>query len=206
MASFKGQIYLIKNKINQKIYIGQTAMCKKGYFGSGTLIKLAIKKYGKINFEKKILHDNISDQEELNKLEIYYINLYNSTNSKVGYNLREGGKCSKFKHTEEAKEKIRKRSLQPDNKKRIKDIQKKASEKNKGTKKLKEEKLRMISTKFGEVKEIEIYKKENNNLLYTCNFSTEASQLTGVKPSSIRNNLCGLSNSSGGYIFKYKIR
>jgi hypothetical protein len=67
----------------------------------------------------------------------------------------------------------------------------------------KEEKLRMKSSKFGHVKEIEIYKK-NGEVLHTCNLSTEASNLTGVKRAAIANNLAGLSKSAGGYIFKYK--
>jgi len=28
--------------------------------------------------------------------------------------------------------------------------------------------------------------------------------LTGIKQSGIKNNLCGLSKSAGGFIFKYK--
>lgn len=204
MASFTGEIYLITNKINNKIYIGQSSISKKSYFGGGVLIKLAIKKYGKENFEKTILQQNISSQSQLNDLEIYYINLYNSTDPKIGYNILNGGKRSTFKHSELSKSKISKRSLQEDNKKRIREIQKKACEKNKGTKKSKEEKTRMILKKFGQLKEIEIYSKETNEKLYVCNFSSEASELTGVKSSGIRNNLCGLSNSSGGYIFKYK--
>ena len=50
-------IYQINNKINGKIYIGkhQTKRINDHYYGSGKKILMAIKKYGKENFEKKIL-------------------------------------------------------------------------------------------------------------------------------------------------------
>ena len=58
-------LYQIKNKINNKIYIGvhQTDDINDGYMGSGTEIRKAIKKYGKDNFEKEILEyfDNEDD-------------------------------------------------------------------------------------------------------------------------------------------------
>ena len=49
-------IYEIKNKINGKSYIGQHTFEDLGdYWGSGKLIKMAIKKYGIDNFERIIL-------------------------------------------------------------------------------------------------------------------------------------------------------
>ena len=60
----------------------------------------------------------------------------------------------------------------------------------------------MMITKFGKMREIEIYK--DGQLIDTCNFSPEAVLLTGVKRSSISNNLVGLSKSAGGFVFKYK--
>ena len=63
----KGYIYKITNLINGKIYIGKSIRCDsyhlKTYFGSGIVINLAIKKYGKENFKKEIL-EMISFEEE----------------------------------------------------------------------------------------------------------------------------------------------
>jgi group I intron endonuclease len=126
-----GYIYKTTNLINGKIYIGQKQNKKfiSEYLGSGNLIKRAIRKYGKENFYVCIIHkcDTFS---MLDQKEIYYIKKYNSTNSKIGYNISYGGtaamrgrkhskkvknKISKshigLGHTEETKEKLRQFNL-----------------------------------------------------------------------------------------------
>jgi group I intron endonuclease len=203
MASFTGIIYLTINQVNGKVYIGQTGINSTYYIGSGAAMLKAIKKYGKSKFTKTILRDNIESLTELNFWESFYIKLFDSRNPKVGYNIRPGGKNCKFKHTPESILKIKERSNQEDNRLRIREIQKIAAVSRKGTHHKKESKLKMMNTKFGSVKEIEICEK-GGNILYTCNFSREASFLTGVKRAAIANNLAGLSKSAGGYIFKYK--
>jgi len=203
MASFTGTIYLTINQINGKIYIGQTGIDKKFYIGSGKAIKLAIRKYGKCNFNKIVLLSKISCVEELNKWEEFYINLFNSKDPKIGYNIKPGGKNASFSHTPESISKIKTRSNKEDNKLRIREIQKLAAQSLIGTHKSKEEKLRMLSTKYGFIKEIEVYTKDGKKV-YVCNFSSEASEFTGVKKSGIKNNLSGLAKSAGGYVFKYK--
>ena len=202
MASFTGKIYLTTNLVNRKIYIGQTTTDDKFYIGSGIFIKKAIKKYGKCNFSKTILLSDIHSLEELNSWEMFYISLFGSTDPEIGYNIKKGGNRTTFTHTQEAIEKIRIRSRQEDNKLRIREIQKLGVSKRKGSHHSEKSKKKMMITKFGSFKEIEIYK--NKQLVDTCLFSTDASKLTGVKASAIRNNLSGLSKSAGGYIFKYK--
>jgi group I intron endonuclease len=203
MASFTGIIYLTINQINGKVYIGQTGVDSSSYIGSGKAILKAIKKYGKSKFIKTILRDNIESSLELNFWEDFYIKLFDSRNPKIGYNIRPGGNNSRFKHTPESILKIKERSNQEDNRLRIRQIQKVAVEARKGKHHSKEAKLKIVSTKFGHIKEIEISRKDGE-ILYTCNLSTEASTLTGVKRAAIANNLAGLSKSAGGYIFKYK--
>jgi group I intron endonuclease len=83
-------IYKIVNLLNNKIYIGQQQHINKYYYGSGLLIKKAIKKYGKNNFIKEIICE-CNSREDLDEKEKYYIKLYNSTDKTVGYNLSEGG-------------------------------------------------------------------------------------------------------------------
>ena len=90
-------IYKLTNKVNNKVYIGQTRSSIKKRFSqhcetrNKTAIGLAIKKYGVDNFEYAVLYENIETLEELNKKEIEYINLYNSI-SPNGYNIESGGK------------------------------------------------------------------------------------------------------------------
>ena len=63
-------IYKTINLINGKIYVGKDTKNNSNYYGSGTILLLAIKKYGKENFEKTIL-ENCSNENELNLKEIY---------------------------------------------------------------------------------------------------------------------------------------
>lgn len=86
-----GFIYLTTNKVNNKKYIG---MCKnthkKYYLGSGKLLKEAIKKYGKENFERVVLQE-CETFEELSKAEEYWIKKYNAVENEDFYNLTSGG-------------------------------------------------------------------------------------------------------------------
>lgn len=96
---FDGYIYLFKNKLNNKCYIGKTTDIKRRYNNhvngnNDSYIHRAIIKYGIENFEFKILiHIQAESLEELNiklnTLEIYYITKYDSYNS--GYNITTGG-------------------------------------------------------------------------------------------------------------------
>ena len=99
-------IYKTTNLINNKIYIGQDINNNYLYIGSGTILKNAIKKYGKENFKKEIL-ESCSSKEELDLKEEYWINYYNSTDKTIGYNIANGGGgCVGCKHTEETKQKM----------------------------------------------------------------------------------------------------
>lgn len=93
-----GIIYIIKNNINDKVYIGQTTTDIKTRFNqhckNSTLksrhykIYNAIKKYGKENFYIEVLESDIGINK-LDEREIYYIEEYNSF--KKGYNSTKGG-------------------------------------------------------------------------------------------------------------------
>lgn len=95
----KGTIYIIKNKCNDKVYIGQTMQEARERFKQhlkpsttkqrGTYkIYNAINKYGKENFYFEVLEDNVTI-EELDIKEIDYISKYDSF--KNGYNSTNGG-------------------------------------------------------------------------------------------------------------------
>lgn len=89
-------VYKHTNKINGKVYIGQTGqeVNKRWKNGAGYVESAyfysAIQKNGWDNFEHEILKNNLT-KEEANELEIYYIKFYNSNNTNFGYNLTAGG-------------------------------------------------------------------------------------------------------------------
>lgn len=83
------QIYKITNLINKKSYIGKDVKNRKNYFGSGIIIKNAIKKYGKENFIKKILFE-CEDHNILKQKEKDFIIVHN-TKYPTGYNITGGG-------------------------------------------------------------------------------------------------------------------
>ena len=87
-----GFIYVTTNLINGKFYIGQKVFDNrsKNYLGSGTVLKKAIKKYGKENFHRDII-DIAFNQSNLDYLEVFYINRFNSINKQTWYNLCQGG-------------------------------------------------------------------------------------------------------------------
>lgn len=116
----KGYIYLTTCLVNDKKYIGQSINQRdiNTYLGSGIAFKCALRKYGKDNFEKVILINNISCLSELNKLEREFIHKYDCINPK-GYNLDLGG-TNKGRLSESTKSKISKsKSGKPHTQKQI---------------------------------------------------------------------------------------
>lgn len=99
----KSGIYLIKNKINNKIYVGQSIDVKKrigahlsylrGNKHNNPYLQKAFNKYGEDNFEFVVLE--FCKIDELDEKEIHYIEKYNSLDYNVGYNLEGGGNLGK---------------------------------------------------------------------------------------------------------------
>lgn len=108
-------VYLIQNKINNKIYIGQTNDYEYRWFCHlnnafnentlyyNTYIARAIRKHGKDNFNFHLIetHDLISDT---NEAEEFFISYFNSANNNFGYNIKLGG--NNHKMSIETKKKI----------------------------------------------------------------------------------------------------
>lgn len=93
----KGIIYKITNKVNNKVYIGQTRYTlefrwrQHQHKKDNTYFHNAIHKYGVENFELEILEE--CETELLNSKEMFYIAKYDSF--KNGYNLTIGGEGNK---------------------------------------------------------------------------------------------------------------
>ena len=95
-------IYMIKNFANGKIYIGKTERDAQKRFtehltesrakNSPTYnycLSRAIRKYGEQAFDFAILADNIP-LEDLDLVEAHYIDMYQSNDPKIGYNISKG--------------------------------------------------------------------------------------------------------------------
>ena len=92
-------IYKIENKLNHKVYIGQSVNIKKRWrehnFASfhpqskdyNMVIHKAIRKYGKSNFDYSVIEE--CSEEKLNEREIYWIDFFFFFNQ--GYNCSKGG-------------------------------------------------------------------------------------------------------------------
>lgn len=98
-----GKIYIIKNKINNKVYIGQTIQTLLKRFNGhccysktdrscSMYIKRAIHKYKKENFTIELLEE--CELSLINDREKYWISYYDSYNN--GYNLTLGGQDSNY--------------------------------------------------------------------------------------------------------------
>ena len=90
------KIYVHINKVNRKIYIGQTKQTLEQRSSNGNAYKNcrhfwnAIQKYGWENFEHIVLIENLS-LEMANIIEEELIKKYNTTNHNNGYNMKSGG-------------------------------------------------------------------------------------------------------------------
>lgn len=96
----KSGIYKIVNKVNGKIYVGQSIDIKRRWrshkFASktgNTHLYRSFRKYGLDNFEFIIIA--LIPKYALNQYEISYINYYSATDQSKGYNLTCGGEYPK---------------------------------------------------------------------------------------------------------------
>ena len=81
-----GFIYLWKNKINGKKYIGRhTGSEDDNYKGSGKHFQRALKKYGVDSFERFIL-ETVED-DDIKEREKYFLDLFDAAKSKEFYNI-----------------------------------------------------------------------------------------------------------------------
>lgn len=93
-----GRIYIIRNTVNNKVYIGQTYVSINLRFqnhlsaarrGLDYVIGKAIRKYGEDKFYVELLEECLV--EELNEREIYWISFFKATDNRFGYNMSIGG-------------------------------------------------------------------------------------------------------------------
>lgn len=111
-----GYIYLVTNLINGHMYVGKHEFhhpwLDNSYQGSGIRLWRAYKKYGMKNFDTIILEWTDKDNDELNRLETYWIEVFGTYKFSCNYNMSSGGDGGYLlgDKTEEEKIEIRKRA------------------------------------------------------------------------------------------------
>ena len=96
-------IYKTTNLVNGKFYIGKHNQSKEsfdGYYGSGSLLAKAIKKYGKDNFVRETLFE-FDREDEAYQQEIKVIN--ENLSNPLCYNVRPGGTGRSYNSTEQSR-------------------------------------------------------------------------------------------------------
>ena len=108
---FKRYINKVENKINGKVYVGQTIYPDYRPYEHFNVapndhFEKSIKKYGKDNFFVKILCE-VYSEEDLDQAEQFYIlEWYNSIDWRLGYNILGGGKSSRSPRNRRMKPRI----------------------------------------------------------------------------------------------------
>jgi group I intron endonuclease len=120
MEECKMIIYKATNLVNSKVYIGLTTETleqrKSRHLrdafnqDSNLVFHMALRKYGKDNFQWEIIDDVATNESELKEKEIYYISLYKSyihADKSNGYNMTMGGEGTfGYSHSEETRLKM----------------------------------------------------------------------------------------------------
>jgi hypothetical protein len=160
-------IYITTNKVNGKKYLGQRKIPKgkthenDSYLGSGTLLLKAIKKYGKDNFSKEVIH-LCTTQKEADYLEIKEINDREVLSNKhIWYNRDAGGQYNRHESHSEITSKVMKAFYSTEQGKKI--IEENAERNRK-------KRIDRIVSKYGSLHQYELFKysiKAKKKLKYT---------------------------------------
>lgn len=183
----EGWVYKIRNKINNKIYVGQTYFLKRRFKEHqnnkyhNPHFRYAMNYYGSDNFEYSILHKIVCENKQmlkriLNHLERFWIFAYQSYIPEKGYNANFGGDGNVgMKFSQESRKKMSISAASGIH----------------------------LGNKNGMAKAVLQYDL-NGKLINEWESIADAERITGIKTTAICNNLKNYSKSSGGYVWKYK--
>ena len=201
-------IYLHKNQINGRCYVGQTCQSLENRWGKNG-IKYAtqpyfyedIQKYGWDHFDHIIL-EKVSSKEEANEREVYWTLQYNAIYPN-GYVLKSGGKNCKIlsKEFKQIRSKTSKENWKKEEYKE-KISQKRREEWEKFSEETKQKCLSNLdrSGKAGLSKSKKVLCVETN-IIY--NSTREAERMTNIKHANISQVCNGKRQTAGGYHWTY---
>ena len=210
--------YIVTNKLNGKVYVGSHSWEGTGvdpnYYGSGKIIKQAVKKYGKENFQIEVLYfyDTVeecrADEERI--LTEYDVkncpHSYNCKNSAIGWTSED---MTGRTHTEDTKKKISQalrgennpmygRTLSDESRKKMSQAKKGENNPMYGRTRTENTRNKIAIAKggkpFAAIKDgkIKIFTSQH-----------ECSRVLGLHPGSVNKCLKGKYKTTGGYTFKY---
>lgn len=115
----KSGIYTITNRLTNQIYVGQTVnlaqrkvqhflRLRKGEHFNQHL-QNSFTKHGESAFEFEMLE--VCQEEYLNSLELYWMNMLQATNRKFGFNMSAGSHDGKRRLSEATKQKLREKAI-----------------------------------------------------------------------------------------------
>lgn len=200
-------IYMIKNLINEKVYIGKSinVPCRlnqhkrelRRNVHHNKYLQRSWNKYGENNFV--FTEIEVCDESILNQKEMYYISKYKSNISDYGFNLTIGGDGSLgLKHTEESKKKISEvqigKKLTDEHKKRISESHKGKTPKN----------INMILERNKKIARPIVQIKIEDESISFWDSIQECARNTGILATNIVKCLKGIYKTCGNSIFLYK--
>lgn len=202
----KTGIYIITNDIDARIYIGSATSFKQRYATHRNKIMLNENCNPKFkNFANKygIEHLTFSAvhaccKEDLLKVEQMYLDVFQPFDDN-GFNIvRKAGSPIGYKHTQEAKDKMKGRTGMRWDEEHIKYF----SEIKKGIKRAESTKTKLREYYAEITKPVIAYNQDGFVAEYPS--AMEASIQMGVKKNIIKNSLRGVSKTSNGFVFIYK--
>lgn len=182
-------IYIHRNKINNKAYIGQTSQSVADRWGRGSTYKpcphfyRAIQKYGWDSFEHIVWATGLT-LEQANQMEEHLIALFDTTNPAWGYNVKKGG--NNHSHSEETKRKLSEAA-----KNRNDEWREKQRQSHLGIK---------YSEEICEKRRKAVYCVELDKVFKS---QSEAAKELGLTQGNISNCLAGRQKQTGGYHFEW---
>jgi len=210
-------VYMIKNKINNKVYIGQSSNIYNRiiqHCGNLTLKRTKSANdfliedwhiYGKTSFEYMILEDinSTKDKSYKQERENYWMKLLKSTNREFGYNLRqdtlEGLIClesTRKKMSESGK----KNYANPEYKEKMKKIQQETMNINKA----KPEWIANMSSKVSKAKRIHIFKRLHKETLIVLQVYQDLEEILNENPKFKWQNIYAACNGNKPSAYGYK--